>query len=126
VQADVEAQWELDSTVTPTGKLEETPLTRKLRSGGSFGTGEVDGCFTLAENGQAVVQWPDVTLRISGSSEITHVMLYSPEHAVCVEPQTTAVNADQLAAAGHTNTGTKLDSPGEPLVATTTWEWSEA
>lgn len=126
VRSDVEAQWELDSTVTPTGKLEETPLTRKLRSGGNFGAGEVDGCFTLRRGGKAVVRWPQAALTITGSPEITHVMLYSPKHAVCVEPQTTAVNAVQLAAAGHRGTGVKTAAPGKPLVATTTWAWSKA
>jgi aldose 1-epimerase len=73
-----------------------------------------------------VVSWPELSLRITGSPEIGHVMLYSPEHAICVEPQTTTVNAFQLAAAGVKGTGTRTVKPGKPLVATTTWSWGKA
>ena len=127
VQADVEAQWELDKDVTPTGKIEETPLTRKLRAGGKFGFREVDGCFRLSSrDSAAVVRWPEVSLRITGSPEIGHVMLYSPENAICVEPQTTTVNAQQLAVRGVPGTGARTAKPGKPLVASTTWTWGAA
>ena len=126
VQADVEAQWEIDASVTPTGKLAKTAASEKLAAGSSFQTGEVDGCFLLRENGGAVVRWPEVTLRMSGTGEITHVMLYSPAHAICVEAQTTTVNAAQLAASGAAQTGTVLVEPERPLTATTVWSWSGA
>ncbi len=124
VQADVAKQWELDAKVVPTGVAEETDGTRKLRSGGKFGVGEVDGCFLLKEGGAAEVRWPELTLRMTSSPEINHVMVYSPAGAVCVEPQTTTVNAFQLAARGIADTGTRTVSPGNPLSATTVWSWA--
>lgn len=124
VRADAVAQWELDPEVVPSGVFEETAACRKLRSGGHFTVGEVDDCFMLGDEPSAELRWPEVALRMDSSPEITHAMVYSPEDSVCVEPQTTAVNAFQLAARGVENTGTRVVSPGNPLVATTTWSWS--
>jgi galactose mutarotase-like enzyme len=126
VQADARAQWELDARVVPTGALAETEATRKLKDGGWFAPGEVDGCFQLAEEGSACVRWPELTLRMHSSPDVSHVMVYSPADSLCVEPQTTAVNAFQLAARGIEATGTRYVSPGSPLIATTTWSWSGA
>ncbi len=124
VQASVDAQWELDSEVVPTGLVEETDASRKLATGGHFEVGEIDDCFRFAQDGTAKLQWPELTLRMESSSEVSHVMVYSPESSVCVEPQTTAVNAFQLADRGIEGTGTRIVRPGDPLVATTRWSWS--
>jgi aldose 1-epimerase len=126
LQADVIAQWELDSHIVPTGELAETDATRTLIDAGWFEVGEVDGCFQLAGERTARVRWPELTLRMSSSAEISHVMVYSPAESVCVEPQTTAVNAFQLEARGIKGNGTRFVSSGSPLVATTTWSWSGA
>ena len=126
VQGDVEAQWELDENIVPTGQVTETDASKKLFAGGRFEVREVDGCFKLKPGGGATLRWPEVTLRMSSSEEVTHVMVYSPERSVCVEPQTTAVNAFQLADRGIEGTGTRHVSPGNPLSASTTWSWTSA
>jgi aldose 1-epimerase len=125
VQADVVAQWELDAGVVPSGKAEETEATRKLKGGSRFSVGEVDGCFQFGDERTAEIRWPELTLRMSSSPEISQVMVYSPEHSVCVEPQTSAVNAFQLEVRGIQGTGTLFASPDNPLVASTIWVWSK-
>ena len=122
-KANVQAQWELDSTVTATGNLKETEITKRLQHGTTFAVGEVDGCFMLDEGGSAVLTWPELTLKIEGSETITHFMFYSPGHALCVEPQTCTVDAARLANQGIENTGNFLISNGTPLIASTTWSW---
>ena len=126
VKANAIAQWELDAQVAPTGKTQETNAVRKIKDGSKFSAGEVDGCFQLGDERTAEIRWPELTLRMSSSPEISHVMVYSPEHSVCVEPQTSAVNAFQLEARGIAGTGTLFASPGSPLIATTSWAWSNS
>ncbi len=121
--ADVSGQWELDETVTATGNLSVTEITERLQSGTQFKTGDVDGCFLRNPGGSAVLNWPELTLTMSGSETITHYMFYSPEHALCVEPQTCTVDAAQLADRGIADTGHVLVDRANPLIATTTWSW---
>ncbi len=121
--ADVAGQWELDDSVTATGKFDVTKLTRRLQNGTTFQTGEVDGCFRRNPGGSAVLRWPELTMTMSGSKEVTHFMFYSPEHALCVEPQTCTVDAAQLAERGVADTGHALIDRESPLIATTTWSW---
>lgn len=124
VQVDAAAQWELDAETVPSGVVEETEASRKLVAGGQFEVGEVDDCFRFGDERSAELRWPELTLRMTSSPEITHAMVFSPDGSICVEPQTTAVNAFQLAARGIEGTGTRVVSPGNPLVATTIWAWS--
>jgi hypothetical protein len=70
-----------------------------------------------------VLSWPELALTMTGSETITHFMFYSPEHALCVEPQTCTVDAAQLADRGISNTGHVLIDRNNPLIATTTWSW---
>ena len=121
--ADVSSQWELDDTATATGKLSVTGITDRLQKGTQFAVREVDGCFLMNPGGGAVLTWPELTMTITGSEKITHFMFYSPEHALCVEPQTCTVDAAQLDEKGHANTGHVLVDRENPLVATTTWMW---
>ena len=122
-ETDVSSQWELVDPATATGNLSVTDTTTRLQNGTQFKTGEVDGCFLRNPNGAAVLSWPELTLTISGSEAITHFMFYSPEHALCVEPQTCTVDAAQLAARGIADTGHVLVDRENPLTATTFWSW---
>jgi len=121
-KADVHKQWELHNR-TPSGKLEVTSITERLQKGTHFGVREVDGCFLINPGGGAVLRWPELTMTMTGSETITHFMFFSPEHALCVEPQTCTVDAAQLADKGHADTGHVLVDRENPLIATTTWSW---
>jgi galactose mutarotase-like enzyme len=61
-------------------------------------------------------------LWIESSQKVTHTVVYTPEHAVCVEPQTCATDAFNLPVAA----GVQIVEPGRPLVATTRWRWATA
>ena len=122
-KADVSGHWELTDRATATGKLSVTDVTTRLQNGTQFAVREVDGCFMRNPNGTAVLTWPELTFTISGSEEITHFMFFSPEHALCVEPQTCTVDAAQLAERGIEDTGHVLVDRENPLNATTTWSW---
>ena len=124
VQAKARAEWELDDRIVPSGEIFETAATRKLQAGGWFEVGEVDGCFQVEPGAPINVRWPELTLRMVSSPEVSHAMIYSPVSAICVEPQTSTVNAFQLAASGASDTGTILVLPHKPLIASTTWSWS--
>ncbi len=126
VRADVDAQWEIDDEFTPSGVCVDTAVAAKVRRGGRFAAGEVDDCFSLRPNATIALDWPELSLRIDNSAEITHLMLYSPPRAICVEPQTATVNAGQLAARGVAGTGLRTVRPGQPLIAETRWTWSPA
>ena len=121
--ADVSGQWELDETVTATGNLSVTDITERLQTGTQFKVHEVDGCFRRNPGGSVVLSWPELTMTMSGSETISHFMFYSPEHALCVEPQTCTVDAAQLANRGIANTGHLIVDRENPLIATTTWSW---
>lgn len=76
--------------------------------------GPWDDCFGgLA--GPARITWPGL-LELELESDAHYLVVYDePEHAVCVEPQTSppdSFNRDPL-----------IVEPGRPLVATSTWRW---
>jgi aldose 1-epimerase len=121
--ADVSAQWEMKDMGTASGKLEITGITERLQQGTQFEVREVDGCFLLNKGGGAVLSWPELTMTMTNSETITHFMFFSPEHALCVEPQTCTVDAARLADSGHADTGHVLVDRENPLIATTTWSW---
>ena len=123
VQADVESQWDLDETVTALGTRSQTDLVKRLNKGTQFGVGEVDGCFLIETGSKAVISWPELTLAMTGSDTISHLMFYSPEHALCVEPQTSTVDATRLHSEGISDTGHMLVEQSNPLIASTTWKW---
>ena len=123
VRADVVSEWGLDDTMTALGTRSDSATTRRLRQGTRFEPGEVDGCFLIEPGGRAVLAWPELTLTMSGSETVTHLMFYSPGHAICVEPQTSTVDAAQLAARGISDTGHVLVDRSNPLTATTSWGW---
>lgn len=122
-QADVKSQWELEYPATATGKTEVTDITTRLQNGTKFAVREVDGCFLMNPGGKAVLTWPELTMTMSGSEEITHFMFYSPEHALCVEPQTCTVDAAQLSDRGFEDTGHMIVDRDNPLIATTIWSF---
>ena len=123
VQADVASQWHLDDTMTALGPRSDTDLVERLNKGTHFDIDEVDGCFLARRGAKAVLSWPELTLTMTSSETVTHLMFYSPEHAICVEPQTSTIDAARLDERGIPDTGHVLGDRSYPLVATTTWSW---
>jgi len=123
VQSDVVSQWDLDETMTALGTRSVIKFVERLNEGTRFEPGEIDSCFLNRPGGHAVLTWPELALTISSSARVTHLMFYSAEHATCIEPQTTTVDAAQLDERGIADTGHVLVDRSNPLVATTTWSW---
>ena len=63
----------------------------------------------------------DKKLLIESSEELGHIMLYSPENSVCIEPQTTTVNAFQLSNMRKSGTGVKYLKKDENFTVSTKW-----
>ena len=125
LQADVDVMWELDAAITPTGRVLTPAIVSQLHRGAELAAGSIDGCFRMRPGQKAVLKWPEVTLTMVSSPEVSHLMVYTPKDgtALCVEPQTAAVNAFQLAAQGVQNTGAASAAPGRPLTGWTRWSW---
>ncbi len=95
--------WEMDDRAIPTGALVDPPPS------------PWDHCFTNLE-AEPVLRWGD-TLELRLSSNCTEWMIYTPDHAVCVEPQTSAPNSF--------NRSPDVIEPGESLTATFSLRWSQ-
>ncbi|MDA1280269.1 MAG: hypothetical protein O3B95_09580 [Chloroflexi bacterium] len=123
IRADVAGQWQLDNTMTAQGTRSVSELVDRLQEGTHIATGEVDGCFLAEPHAKTILSWPELRFTISSSATVTHLMFYSPEHAICVEPQTSTIDAAQLEERGVADTGHVLVEQSKPLIATTTWSW---
>jgi galactose mutarotase-like enzyme len=124
VDAPVEAVWVLDRDMTPSGETVAPSGPTALRGGITPAPGSLDDCFRLVPGLPAVLKWPSLELRIESSPEVTHLQVYTPEGALCVEPQTCCIDAFRLAATGVAGTGLAYAEPGWPFAAWTRWSWS--
>jgi galactose mutarotase-like enzyme len=124
VNAPVEAVWVLDRDMTPTGQTIAPSGPTALTAGITPTPGSLDDCFRVAPGRPVAVRWPPVTLTLESSPEVTHLQVYAPEGALCIEPQTCCIDAFRLAAAGVAGTGTSCAEPSRPFSAWTRWSWS--
>jgi aldose 1-epimerase len=106
----------------PTGWLPPVQGETDLRAAPALGAGRLDTCYRHPQ-APLVLHWGDIELTMTSSTNVTHAVVYTPEHAFCVEPQTCAPDAFNLAAQGIQGAGMAIVAPGRPLVATTTWRW---
>ena len=126
LRINADSMWELDEKGIPTGALtDNAEILNKLRTGLIPDTKELDKCC-LRVNPQEVIsyRWPELELLIKSSADLGHIMLYSPDESVCVEPQTTTVNAFQLEKKGIRDTGVKYLEKGENFSVTTIWSFN--
>jgi galactose mutarotase-like enzyme len=70
------------------------------------------------------LRWDDLEVWMEWSGTGTHAVVYTPPEAVCLEPQTCAIDAFNLQARGIDDIGVAVVEPGHPLVASTTWRWA--
>ncbi|MGH2694086.1 MAG: hypothetical protein ACRDJJ_04645, partial [Actinomycetota bacterium] len=93
-----------------------------LRQGPALRDRRLDHIYAPARS-PAIVAWPDLELRLDFDPPIETVVVYTPPHAACVEPQTAWPNAPTLHESGIDGTGLTTVAPGGTLEATTTWTW---
>jgi galactose mutarotase-like enzyme len=109
----------------PAGRIVPVEGEYDLRQYTPLGDRRLDDCYRCPAGTQRL-RWGDLELWIESSESVGHAVVYTPEHAVCLEPQTCAVDAFNLASGGFEGTGMAVIEPGRPLVATTTWRWASA
>jgi len=107
----------------PTGEVCPPSGDHDFRAGASLGDRRVDSCYR-GLSGPIEIDWGARRLHITVSAIEPHVMLYTPDHAFCIEPQTCAPDAFNLAARGVPNTGLAIAAPGRPVAIESTWSWS--
>jgi aldose 1-epimerase len=87
-----------------------------------LGDRHLDTCYRLLDQTMRI-RWGDIELVIEGSPNLGHAVVYTPREAFCVEPQTCALDAFNLAARGLEGSGVSTVTADHPLVAITTWRW---
>lgn len=106
----------------PTGRLVPVAGALDLREGPALGARRLDHTY-VEPSGPATVSWSDLVLDV-GPDRSTHcLVVYTPPHMVCVEPQTAWPDAVRLDQAGIGGTGLDELPPGGSTTATMTWTW---
>jgi aldose 1-epimerase len=115
-------RYELQDMI-PTGRTLPVAGTHDLRAAPEVGERRLDDCYRGVRS-PIVVRWGELALSMEPSDNVLHAMVYTPPHAVCVEPQTCTVDAFNLDARNVDGTGIVVVTPESPLVATARWRWS--
>jgi aldose 1-epimerase len=121
VFVDAEQVYETEEMI-PTGWLLPAVRQYDLRGYPALGPRRLDACYRHPR-GPLRIAWGDVELTMAQSPEAGHAVVYTPREAVCVEPQTCAIDAFNLAAQGIAGVGAVVVEAGRPLVALTSWRW---
>jgi galactose mutarotase-like enzyme len=115
-------RWYETGDMIPTGWLMPALDDYDLRTFPELGERRLDTCYRDVR-GPLRIAWGDVELTMERSANLAHVVVYTPAEAVCLEPQTCAIDAFNLHEQGIAGAGMAVVAPGQPLVATTTWRW---
>jgi aldose 1-epimerase len=116
--------YELGPDSIPTGALIDVDAAHDLRDGPALGDRRIDACYAAVSD-PIVVRWGSFELNVTSSANVRYAVVYTPEHAFCVEPQTCAIDAFNLAARGVEGTGVVVVERSKPFVAWTRWTWRE-
>jgi aldose 1-epimerase len=106
----------------PTGNARPVAGRTDLRAGPPLGTRRLDHAF-LAAVSPATLEWPDLTLRVEFGPPLDVVTVYTPPHAICIEPQTARANALGLEPDAARAAGAVSLEAGESLAATMRLSW---
>lgn len=118
------ARYELDAMI-PTGRIVPVAGDWDFREYPAVGGRSLDDCWRGVQ-GPLCVRWGALELVMTSTPNAAHAVIYSQHpDAVCVEPQTCAIDAFNLAARGDSGAGMQIASPGAPFVAETEWRWRE-
>lgn len=116
--------WELDEEMTATGRRLEPEGPTDLRKPVTPEIDSLDHCFRVVEGSTSTLDWPGgPTLSIKSSDNVSHLQVYTPENAICVEPQTCTVDAFRLEAEGHEGTGALMVASENSVTGWTRWSW---
>jgi aldose 1-epimerase len=123
VKVDSDSVLETVGDLIPTGNKLPVQGDTDLRGGPKLGSRRLDHVYADATE-PALVRWPDLSLKIGFAPPLETVVVYTPPHAACVEPQTAWPNAAALAERDVEGTGLVVLERDEELEAKTVWKWS--
>jgi aldose 1-epimerase len=106
----------------PTGELVEPQGAYDLRAGPALGDRRLDDCYT-ALDGPVRIEWGTLALTMTIDCPVPHVQVFTPDYAFCVEPQTCAPDAFNLAAKGAVGDGMAIAAPGRAVAIESRWTW---
>ena len=109
----------------PTGELVRPSGDYDFSRGDAVAGRKVDACYR-AISGPVELRWGEAALRIEIAAPEPHAMVYTPDFALCVEPQTCAPDAFNLAARGVPGTGFAVAEPGKAVAIESRWSWSNS
>jgi aldose 1-epimerase len=109
----------------PTGQRVPVRGMTDLRPGRLIAGRHVDHAYIDARS-PAVATFADLELRIGFEAPVNSLVVYTPPHAFCVEPQTAWPNALAGGEADAPRTGLRILEPGGILRASMRIEWSPA
>jgi galactose mutarotase-like enzyme len=109
----------------PTGETISVEGETDLSDGPLLGTRRLDTVYVDPAR-HALVRWPDLSLTIELPEPFTTFVVYTPQGAACVEPQTAWPNAPALAYHGVPGTGLQILEAGESFTASTSLAWESS
>ncbi|MGE0599931.1 MAG: aldose 1-epimerase [Dehalococcoidia bacterium] len=107
----------------PTGAMSEVGDDFAL-DGRPLGDRSLDDCYTGFERGAATIEWDRLRLSMTFDCTLPHMQAYTRPDSFCLEPQTCAPDAFNLANHGAVSDGTAVVAPGRPLALSMRWTWS--
>ena len=109
----------------PTGQLVRPSGVHNLTPAALLGTRRLDDCYR-GLRGPVRIRWADVELELDMACPAPHVMVFTPPHAFCVEPESAAPDVFNLANRGVTGVGDATAAPGRPVSIEARWSWRKA
>ena len=124
LRIDADERYELHDMI-PTGRILPVAGDFDFRHGPEVGGRSLDDCYR-GVRGPMQLRWGEglaLTMRSSANATLAVVYTQHPE-AICVEPQTCAIDAFNLAARGDASSGMAVATAARPFMAETEWRWS--
>lgn len=123
VLVDALTMYERRDDLIPTGAVDTPYGDADLRDGPELGERRLDHFYRGVEEPMRIT-WGKLELTMTSSANATHAVVYTESpRGFCVEPQTCAPDAFNLAARGMEETGLAVVDAGHPLVVETAWRW---
>jgi len=121
LQVPASRRYILDEGI-PTGELVEPVGEYDLRAATPLDGLHLDDCYT-ALDGPVRIDWGQLRLTMTIDCPTPHVQVFTPDYAFCVEPQTCAPDAFNLAANGSMSDGMAIAAPGRVVAIESRWTW---
>jgi aldose 1-epimerase len=118
VVVDSASVLETTRDMLPTGEIARVSRKLDLQRGAKLGRRHLDHAYVDVLE-PVTVTWPDLTLTMELPSKPATVVVYSPAHAVCVEPQTAWPDPF----AWPDRSGVAQLGPRDIFSASTRWTW---